>query len=50
MQCTTKEISFPVEGQGEKNVYTIMKRTFLTEVFILIGFSSSNNTESVFWQ
>lgn len=38
MQCTIKEISFPVEEQEEKNVYAIMKRTFFTEVFILIGF------------
>lgn len=38
MQCTTKEISFPVEGQGGKKVYTVMKRTFFTKVFILIGF------------
>lgn len=38
MQCTTKEISFLVEGQGGKKVYTLMKRIFFTKVYILIGF------------
>lgn len=39
MQCTTKEISFPVEREGGKKGYTLMKRTFFTKVYILIGFS-----------